>query len=110
MFIVVSLLKQVVLRFLTSLDQILENSDHDIHADGVPCQAILLISGNACCLDEIDLTITHTLQPETFSFCQPAETIMVFLVLEIAEDIGGCLGGQCRADESSALHPAPPGL
>lgn len=47
MFIVVSLLKQVVLRFLTSLDQILENSDHDIHADGVPCQAILLISGNA---------------------------------------------------------------
>ena len=36
MFIVVSLLKQVVLRFLTSLDQILEISDHPTRSYCIP--------------------------------------------------------------------------
>ncbi len=76
MAFVVSPLEKIILRFLTSQDQILENPGQDINTDGVPGQTILLVSGYTRSLDQIDVPVIDSLQPETFPLRESTETII----------------------------------
>lgn len=79
--------KQVVLRFLTSQDQIPENPHQGINTNGVPGKMILLTTWNPTLLDSIYLVIGDTLQTETLPFSQSPETIKTTLILKVSYDV-----------------------
>ena len=86
-FFVISLLEQIILRFLATPEQVFEYSDQDIHADGIARQVILMTSGNPRILDLVYVLITHSLQPETLPLRQPTETIFATLILKETDDV-----------------------